>query len=568
MGGLATAAAALARSLEALDVRTVFGLPGVHNLALWAALRDSPVELVGVRHEQTAVYAADGLARVSGGLGVALTTTGPGAANALAATGEAWASGSPVLVITTDISSALRRPAEYRGVLHETTDQAAMFGPVVKHAVRITEADEAAEALLRAGELALAAPAAPVYVEIPTDVLSAPTDVSPPARQAAVYPEPSEQALAAAAALLAKSRRPLIWIGHGAVASGADVARAAGSGSSANSEGGARGAIEALASRLGAPVIETFAARGLIAPTHPCWVGLTPHLPEVGELWDQADTVLAIGSNFSGTITQNWAMPAPEQLVSVNILSEHRGYEPEIALVGDASAISSRLAELAEGTRVASDRELEAVQASLRELRDRALARLRREDPEAMALIADLEQAVAPETPVAVDMCIPGYWIGAVMAFSEPSRLAYPIGWGTLGFGFPASIGMALARREPTLCVCGDGGFLFACGELSTLAEQRPPLTVLLVDDGGYGMLRYDQLASGDRPFGVDFPATDFVALARSFGVGAELVKGTGKPLRRAVSEALGAREPRVLVLKLALRPPESTSPRWYRRGR
>src|SRR6185503_15682518 len=127
-----TGAQLLVAGLEAAGVDVVFGLPGVHNLAAWEALRESPIRLIGVRHEQAAVYAADGFARATGQLGVALVTTGPGAANTLAATGEAWASGSPVLIVATDIPTTLRRPGQYRGVLHECTDQAAMFAPVTK----------------------------------------------------------------------------------------------------------------------------------------------------------------------------------------------------------------------------------------------------------------------------------------------------------------------------------------------------------------------------------------------------------------------------------------------------
>src|ERR1700754_4762430 len=112
-----TGAQLLVEGLEAAGVDVVFGLPGVHNLALWEALRESPIRLVGVRHEQTAAYAADGDARATGRLGVALTTPGPGAANTLAGVGEAWASRSPILVIATDIPSGLRRPGQYRGVL-------------------------------------------------------------------------------------------------------------------------------------------------------------------------------------------------------------------------------------------------------------------------------------------------------------------------------------------------------------------------------------------------------------------------------------------------------------------
>src|SRR4051812_23702909 len=129
---MATGAELIVGLLEEQQVDVVFGLPGVHNLALWEALRASSIRLVGVRHEQAAAYAADGYARATGRPGVALTTTGPGAANTLGAVGEAWAARSPVLVVATDIPAALRRPGVYRGVLHEATDQAAMFAPLVK----------------------------------------------------------------------------------------------------------------------------------------------------------------------------------------------------------------------------------------------------------------------------------------------------------------------------------------------------------------------------------------------------------------------------------------------------
>src|ERR1700755_902920 len=156
--------------LQDAGVELVFGLPGVHNLALWEALRDSPIRLVGVRHEQTAAYAADGYARAGGGgggpppsaraggrLGVALRPTGPGAANTLGAVGEAWASRSPVLVVATDIPSRLRRPGEYRGILHETDGQAAMFRPVVK-AVHVAGRGEVATVAARALADVTAAP--------------------------------------------------------------------------------------------------------------------------------------------------------------------------------------------------------------------------------------------------------------------------------------------------------------------------------------------------------------------------------------------------------------------------
>src|SRR3954466_16366685 len=165
--------ALVVRALEQAGVEVVFGLPGVHNLPIWAALAESPIRLVGVRHEQAAAYAADGYARTSGKPGVALVTTGPGAANAVGATGEAWACGSPIVVIATDIPAALRQPGVYRGVLHETTDQAALFGPITKAQLRVSDAGLIEAMLSSALQLAQLPPSRPVYVEIPTDLLSA-----------------------------------------------------------------------------------------------------------------------------------------------------------------------------------------------------------------------------------------------------------------------------------------------------------------------------------------------------------------------------------------------------------
>src|SRR3954469_14473896 len=146
-----TGGGVLVAALRALGIEVAFGLPGVHNLAAWRAFPGSGIRLVGVRHEQTAVYAADGYARATGSLGVALTTTGPGAANAVAATGEAWACHSPVLVIATDIPTDQRRPGAYRGVLHETPDQAGFFRPVTKAVVRIERAEDLHASVVRAG---------------------------------------------------------------------------------------------------------------------------------------------------------------------------------------------------------------------------------------------------------------------------------------------------------------------------------------------------------------------------------------------------------------------------------
>jgi len=545
---------ALVSALEACGVTVAFGLPGVHNLPLWEALARSRIRLIGTRHEQSAAYAADGYARATGELGIALTTTGPGAANAVAATGEAWASHSPVLVITTDIPTALRRPGVYRGALHETRDQGAMFAPVVKRVVRVGDQEEMAGLTLAAAAQALTAPSGPVYIELPTDLLRAPvtTRLEPqaPARpsHATDFGSSSGQIdqseVEAAAALCAVAKRPLLWVGGGAMRAGAG------------------GAAAQLARRLGAPVIETYMARGAVDPDHPCWVGLPPHLEEAGQLWDDADLVLSIGSDLDAMMTQNWAMPQPPKLIALNVdrADATKNYLADVVIEGDVRdtlpALQRALGDL---------RPRESPFDQLQALRQTAWRRLTREEPAGAEFLGSMQAALTADTVVFADMCIPGYWIAALHPFRRPRRLAYPVGWGTLGFAFPASIGAAAGQSDPVLCVSGDGGFLFACGELAVLAQERLPLTVMLVDDGGYGMLRYDQERVGAQAFGVDLLTPDWALLASAFGVAVDEVTGVGPSMRNSLQRHLALAEPSMLVVRASIPPPATTSSRWYR---
>jgi len=544
--GILTGAASAVAALERGGVRVAFGLPGVHNLALWRALGESGIRLVGVRHEQTAAYAADGYARASGEVGVALTTTGPGAANTLAAVGEAWASRQPIVVIATDIPARLRRPGVWRGVLHEATDQAGMFAPVVKEAIRVGSAPELGAAVARALASAAAPPQRPVYLEIPTDLLSA--EVQPAAGPDGAVPgpaQPDEEHLARAAEVLERARRPLIWAGGGALQSGAGEA------------------VARLAERLVAPVILTYSARGLLPPGHPCLVDVPPHVPEAGAVWDEADAVVAIGSDFDGMMTLGWKQPQPPHLIAINVdpADAAKNYLPDVLVEADAAAGTAALAG-----RLAERGGLDALSERVRRLNKAARSALRETDPEALGFLEAMERALPDDAVVVCDMCIPGYWLGGFHRPAAPRKLAYPLGWGTLGCAFPQGLGAALAGAGPVVSISGDGGFLYACGELAAAAQEGIPVTAVVVDDGGYGMLRFDQELRGDPHFGVDLQTPDFEALARSFAVRAETVEGLGEAFEAKLQHHATLREPTLLVADAALAPPPNVSPRWYRR--
>ncbi|MEU0793550.1 thiamine pyrophosphate-binding protein [Amycolatopsis sp. NPDC005961] len=531
----------LVDALEGLGTEIVFGLPGVHNLPLWEALAETRIKLVGVRHEQTAGYAADGYARATGKLGVALVTTGPGAANTLGAVGEAMASAAPVLIIATDIPSTLRRPGVVRGVLHETSDQQAIFAPVTKGVFTVRAADQIGTTVHRAARLALEPQSGPVYLGVPTDYLR---ETVPHRRPPAPHRKPDGDVpdLARAEAMLSDAKNPLIWAGGGALRSGAGDA------------------IGALAEKIAAPVITTFGARGLLPLDHPCLAPNPVHTPEVGELWDEADVVLAIGTDFDGLMTQNWRMPKPRKLVAINVDADDaaKNYPPDLTLVGDARAIVERLLPKERAG-------LDDITLRLAGIGRRVRQRIRDEEPQAYDFLSTLDEVLPTNAVLVSDMCVAGYWVGGFHRVRAPRKLAYPMGWGTLGYGFPASLGAAAAGVGRAICITGDGGFLYGCGDLATLAQEQLPVTVVLVDDGGYGMLRYDQEREGLPRRGVDWDSPDFVGLARSFGVHADRVSGFGRAFRRLLGEFVESDEPNVLVVKAKLKPPLNTSPRWYR---
>ena len=519
---------ALVAALRALDVEVAFGLPGVHNLAAWKGFPGSGVRLVGVRHEQTAGYAADGYARATGRLGVALTTTGPGAANIVAATGEAWSCHTPLLVIATDIPTTVRRPGVHRGVLHETTDQAGFFRPVTKAQLQVSLADGLFATVVEAGRLAMEHPRRPVYLEIPTDLLSTVVDgleTVPP-----VAPEVVNLDVAQALSLLGSCVRPLLWAGGGATASGAGSL------------------ITALAERLGAPVLASYGGRGLLPPDHPLLVPLPPHSRPAGELWDVADLVLVLGSDLDAMNTQGFRQPRPPVVIAVDLAERLANVEPDVHLWSD---VSPAVQALLDGLPLAA-RSPWSVRPPGREVEA---------GPETAFLDA-FESGLPDDAVVVADMCIAGYWYGGFGRVRQSRGLAYPVGWGTLGFGFPAGLGAALSGR-PAVALVGDGGFLFACGDLATAAQEQLPLTTVLVDDGGYGMLAYDFAKDGEQPLGCDLEPPDFVQLAEAFRVDAREV--TVAELGPAVAKAVASGRPHLLVVKAAFTPPPNTSPRWYR---
>lgn len=539
---MTNAADALLNRLATLGVTTVFGIPGVDNLAFFEALDRSGARSVLVRHEATAGYAADAYFRVSGRPAVCFTTAGPGAANAVASMGEAWASGSGFLHMTTTVATTYGSTDRPRSLPHFHPRQIDLFRPLSKLALHCDDPAELADLGARCVAAMRMPPVSATYLEVPFDLLSSEVDAGAGRstdHEPAPVPTASPDVIARAAGLLAGSVRPLIWAGSGSLGAVDDVI--------------------ALAEALDAPVIITYSAkRRFSRADHPLVVAYPPHEPPVGELLESSDAVLVLGSDLDAMMTRQFALRFPAHLVHVDVEERHiaMNYPAAVAVVSTVEAAApALLAPLRRGRAVGVRDGRARAEAARRDTRAGLADDGRGPLPE--RFLAALDAALPDDAVVVCDMTVPGYWTAGYLPLASRRQLLYPIGWGTLGFGLPAAIGAAVAApHNRTLCVAGDAGFLYAAGELATVAEQGLSLTLVVVDDGGYGMLRYAANARFGRTFSVDLASPDFAAVGRAFAIPTWSASLDEADLPKIMREAVDLQGPSMVVLSGALVPP------------
>jgi acetolactate synthase I/II/III large subunit len=484
----------VAESLEALGAEVAFGLPGVHALAIWDGLRASTVRYLGFRTELNAAFAADGYARVSGKPAPVLLSTGPGALNSLTALMEASSAHVPVVAVASQIPSHLI--GRGRGYLHELRDQAASFAPLVKWTARAHSAAEIPELLAEAWRRAATPPAGPVFLEIPVDLLTGETDAARPDELDGFPSQPPLPDVTAAAALLTEAEHPVFWAGGGVLRSGA------------------WDDLRALAERLGAPVASTYMGKGAFPEDHPLSLGSACDEGAFQEAVASADVLLCVGTELGAETTGQYALRPRGRIVQIDVDPDRIGASYDaLGLVGDAKAVLRAL--LAAVPERRGDGEAVA-----RAARERIARGLEDQGHELeRGLLRSIRAALPRDAAGAWDMTILAYWAGAHFPAFEPRRFLYPLGSGTLGYAWPASLGAAAAIGGPTLAVVGDGGFLYGIGELAGARQNRLDAKLLLVDDGGYGILRDYQRDSFGETFAVDLVQPDFPALFEAFGV-------------------------------------------------
>lgn len=475
--------------LRELGIDTVFGIVSVHNLPLVEAV-DRDLRFVPVRHEASALNAADAYGRARGSIGCALTSTGTGAGNAAGSLIESLSAGSSVLHVTGQVESEFLGSG--RGFIHETKDQLGMLTAVSAYAASVPDTEQAGRILREAARAALATPGGPASVEWPIDLQYAAQTDAPSTFPAPVPPAPTAGELDSAGALLASARRPVIWAGGGAVR--------------------ARHELTRLLDATGAALVTSNSGRGAVPEDDERVIGNFATTPAVRALLADADVLLTVGTHFRSNETADYtlALPTAHIQIDADAAALGRVYPVTHPLHGDAGVVLDGLLPHARPAEDGWSARVATVRADVRAALHDGIG------PQA-AICDALRAALPREAVVARDVTIPSSsWGNRLLEIYDPRDNVFPRGGG-IGQGLGMGIGAALARPDaPTVVIAGDGGLAVHLGELLTLAQERPRLTLLVFNDGGYGVLRNMQDRYAERRSGVDLVTPDFAALARA----------------------------------------------------
>lgn len=493
----------VAQFLHAIDTELVFGIISVHNIPIMDGIaRQGGIRVVMTRGEMGAAHMADGYARRSGKLGVLVSSTGPGAANTVSGLLEASFASTPLLHITGQVPRKFL--GRDTGATHNVRDQLGMLQSVCKASYRIERAEDALRILQQAASEALTAPMGPVSIEIPIDVQKQPIPQADAGASLALPPLParpraSDADIAQLAERVLAARRPMLWVGRGAIDCGAP--------------------LQQLLDR-GFGMASSWAGRGIVPEDHACNLGGLngTGAPEVIDFYKTVDLMVVVGSRLRGqeTVDQSLALPGQRVQIDLDPAAEGRSYDCAQFVCGDARDVLERLVaalgsyQAEPGYREQfADMKQRARQAFARTLGPYAgfAEQLRRQLPRNAVWARDI--TVANST-----------WGNRLFEVYGPRDAMHPVGAG-IGQGLPLGIGAAFAAGgAKTVVLSGDAGFMMNVCELWTAMQERLDMLLIVMNDAGYGVIKHMQDANfgGRRVYG-DLAPPDFALLAQSAGM-------------------------------------------------
>jgi thiamine pyrophosphate-dependent acetolactate synthase large subunit-like protein len=529
-----TGAQAVVAALARHGISAGFGIPSIHNIAVYEALRQTPeFHHWVVRHEQAAGYAADGFYRRSGQIAAIFASTGPGNLFTLVPLLESLQNNIPVLLIGTNIASSML--GKSGGALHETPDQLEIIRPLTRFARRVTTPDALMETIAEAEAVLHGPLPGPAFIEIPHDLFLATinADVSTAAaHSSSSHPALPSQKIEDARKQVAGSRTPTILVGAGIRDSVATVRK--------------------FAELLQCPVFTTTSGKGMFPGDHPLSLGCISRLGAVQEVFQKSDLLISFGARLTEFDTGRFGLQLPPQHIQVIEDARYAGDRiPSTRVVGEIAEVAHAFTQ---GTTVRSPWcDIAAIKAS----ESQRLERLGQDPYAALKLV----RAAMHRNDVLVnDQSILNYWASAFFPVLEPGTFLYPSGSGTLGYALPAAIGAACAVKRSgesrrVICIAGDGGFQYTQHELATLAQYDLPVKILLVNDDSYGVIAFLQRTMFGQTHEVSLKNPDFCRVAEAYGIRAERITSIAA-LEQRIPQWLSSPGPALLEWHTQLKAP------------
>ncbi len=498
----------LMKLLEDYGTEFVFGIPGVHTLELYRGIADSSIRHVTPRHEQSAGFMADGYARATGKIGVCCLITGPGVTNAATPLAQSYSDSVPILAISSvNKTSSLDLG---QGDLHELNSQSKLSAHFTAFSQTILSTDSVPEVIARAYAAFNASRPRPVHVEIPINLINNPVDWLPLRESLAPAPQADHGLLKRAAQALANAKNPAVILGGGCKDCAAEAAE--------------------LVKLLNAPVVTTFAGKGIITEDHPLSLGSNLLHPPVLDFLKQADSVLAVGTHLSETDiwSRGGDIEFDGQLIRVDIDPSqlYRNAPPDVPILGNASHALAEIANHLKSINLhPANRHAENL-LLVSDLLENTKSYWYESTPIHIKVWDKIRSTLPDHGIVTADSTQLVYSGNYVFKARRPrTYLTSTTGYGTLGYALPAAIGAKLGKPDsPVVCVIGDGGLMFTIQELATAVEHQLPIVIVLWHNDGYGEIRDNFNEFGIPLVGVDLAMPNFLSVARGFGCHAESV--------------------------------------------
>jgi acetolactate synthase-1/2/3 large subunit len=510
-----TGAQSLVRSLEALEVEVMFGIPGGAILPAYDPIFDSTVRHILVRHEQGAGHAATGYAQATGKVGVCVATSGPGATNLVTPIADAYMDSVAMVAITGQVpSGAIGTDSFQEADIHGITL------PITKHNYLITRAEDIPRILAEAFHLAGTGRPGPVLVDIPKDLLQARTEFAwPPTLELPGYRptlQPHGKQIREAAKLIAMARRPVLYVGGGVLKAGASAV------------------LKKLAELTGAPVVTTLMARGAFPDSHQQHMGMPGMHGTVGAVYalQKADLLVALGARFDDRVTGKLDSFAPGAAIvhaDIDPAEIGKNRAADVPIVGDARYVIEELIAAVTAEHKAGHRaDMTDWWRQLNDIRDRYPLGWDEPPDGTLApqyVIKRLGEIVGPEAIYAAGVGQHQMWASQFISYEHPGTWLNSGGAGTMGYAVPAAMGAKVGRPDTTVwAIDGDGCFQMTNQELATCALENIPIKVAIINNGNLGMVRqWQTLFYGERYSNTDLGThkhriPDFVKLAEALG--------------------------------------------------